>query len=471
MEARHILIVDDQEAIRRFLAATLEARGFRVSGAATGEAGLQMALSNPADLVLLDVMLPDMDGLVVLSRLREQQAGARVVMLTSYGRGDIAARAAELGALDFVTKPVDLDRLLAVIQRSLSVTTVPDSAHLDDLFTDLTGIVPGRSPEMLALYETVRKVAAGQRSTVLIQGESGAGKDVLAQVLHHLSPRRDFPFLEINCAALPEQLLESELFGHERGAFTDATQKKIGLLELAHSGTLFLDEIGDMPMGIQVKLLRVLEKMSFRRVGGLETIEVDVRIVAATNRDLADLVTRNRFREDLYFRLGVIQLAVPPLRRRRPDLESLALHFLRLYAKEFGKSFVGMAPETLDALAAQRWPGNVRQLRNTMERSVLLEEGVTLQPDQLHFDLDTAPGADKTRGGGLMGELDLALAGDLPDDGVDLDAMVRRFEAVMIRKALQAAEGNQSQAARLLRLGRDRLRYRMKSHGIQDGET
>ncbi|MEZ4389394.1 MAG: sigma-54 dependent transcriptional regulator [Candidatus Krumholzibacteriia bacterium] len=471
-EAPHILIVDDQEAIRRFLAATLEARGYRVSSAANGAAGLDLAGSDPPDFTLLDLRLPDQSGLEVLRRLRERQPGARVVILTSYGRSEVAGEALELGALDFISKPVDLERLLAVIHRGLRPREGAAGLQAADLFADLPGLVPGRSPAMLSLYEQVRKVAVGARSTVLIEGESGAGKDVLAQILHQQSPRRDAPFLEINCAALPESLLESELFGHERGAFTDATQKKLGLLELAHSGTLFLDEIGDMPAPIQVKLLRVLEKMAFRRVGGLETIEVDVRIIAATNRDLAAQVARGRFRDDLYFRLGVVRLQVPPLRERPEDLEALARHFLRTFAAEFGKGFTDLDTAALAALRARPWPGNVRQLRNTLERTVLLEEGTILEAQQLHFDADPEGGGAAGSGDPLARSLASALEDPLPDAGVDLDGLARRFEAAMIRKALAAADGNQSRASRLLRLGRDRLRYRLKAHGLVDeGES
>ena len=464
--APHILIVDDQEAIRRFLAATLEAREYRVSTAATGEAGLAAIAAGQPDLLLLDLRLPDLPGLEILARLRETHPGLGVVILTSYGRSEAAATAAELGALDFVTKPVDLDRLLAVIQRGLRGRT-PEEPPPTSVFAGVPGVVASRSSAMLALGEQVRKVAAGGRSTVLIQGESGVGKDVLAQVLHQHSPRRDYPFLEINCAALPETLLESELFGHERGAFTDATQKKLGLLELAHSGTVFLDEIGDMPLPIQVKLLRVLEKMVFRRVGGLENIEIDVRIIAATNRDLGELVARGRFREDLFFRLRVIQLEVPPLRDRPEDLVALAEHFLKLYAGEFGRGFEGYTGRALDALRQQPWPGNVRQLRNTIERSVLLEEGTLLDAAQLHFDPGHVTTGDQ--GDTLLAELAAALQDPLPGDGVDLDGMLRRVEAAMIERALAAADDNQSRAARLLHLGRDRLRYRMKVHHIDRG--
>ncbi len=299
----HVLIIDDQESIRLFLAATLEAKGYRVSTAGDGSGGLSLAISDPPDLVLLDLRLPDIDGFEVLARLKEEQPGTKVIILTSYGRSEAAAEAMRLQAFDFVTKPVNLDHLLVVIHRGLEAGSLQGRGSgaemVDDLFAVLPGAVPSRSEAMIPIGEMVRKITASGRSTVLLTGESGVGKDILAQIIHRNSPRRDFPFLEINCAALPEQLLESELFGHERGAFTDATQQKLGLLELAHSGTLFLDEIGEMPLPIQVKLLRVLEKMIFRRVGGLEDIQVNVRIIAATNRDLATQVKLKAFREDL----------------------------------------------------------------------------------------------------------------------------------------------------------------------------
>ena len=466
----HVLIIDDQEAIRLFLSATLESRGYRVTAAASGVAGLESAATETPDLVLLDLRLPDLNGLEVLQRLKAAHPDVGVVILTSYGRTDAAVEAMRLQAFDFVTKPVNLDQLLAVIHRGLEAgETDRRRDHretAEDLFASLPGAVPSHSPAMQPIYETVRKVAAGGRSTVLVLGESGVGKDILAQMLHRNSPRRDYPFLEINCASLPEQLLESELFGHERGAFTDATQQKLGLLELAHSGTLFLDEVGEMPLPVQVKLLRVLEKMVFRRVGGLEDIQVDVRIVAATNRDLAKFVARGMFREDLYYRLKVVQLTVPPLRQRPEDIPDLAGHFLRMYNEEFGKRFAGLTDAALAALQQRRWAGNVRQLRNTIERSVLLEDGAVLDVENLHFDaeMETAPGGDQS--GGLARRLEAALEEPLPDDGVDLDDLVRSFESAMIRKVMTATGNNQSQASRLLRLGRDRLRYRLKAYNL-----
>jgi two-component system response regulator AtoC len=462
-----ILIIDDQEAIRMFLAATLESRGYRVATAGTGAEGLAAVEAEAPDLVLLDLRLPDMGGLEVLARLRDTDPGLCVVVLTSYGRTEAAVEAMRLQAFDFVTKPVNLDQLLEVIHKGLDTgesrrrQRAPDAAA--DLLAALPGAVPSRSPAMAPVYETIRKVAGGGRSTVLVLGESGVGKDVLAQVLHRNSPRRDYPFLEINCASLPEQLLESELFGHERGAFTDATQQKLGLLELAHSGTLFLDEIGEMPLPIQVKLLRVLEKMTFRRVGGLQDIHVDVRIVAATNRDLAAEVAAGAFREDLFFRLKVVQVTVPPLRQRVEDIADLAAHFLRQYNEEFGKRFGHLTDEAIGALAARSWPGNVRQLRNTIERSVLMEDGDVLEASQLHFDAEGEPGAGSGLPADLLRRVEAALSQPLDGQELSLDGLMGDLERAVVVRALEAARGNQSQAARLLGLNRDRLRYRLKA--------
>lgn len=466
---RRILIVDDQEAIRLFLATTLEERGYRVETAENGAAALASVAAEPPDLLLLDLRLPDMNGLEVLERVKENEPGVCVVILTSFGRAETAVQAMRHQAFDFVTKPVNLDHLLDVIQRGLAageaVRRAAEPGPAGDLYASMPHAVPCRSESMAPVYETIRKVAAGGRSTVLIQGQSGVGKDVLVQALHLNSPRRDYPCLEINCAALPEQLLESELFGHERGAFTDASQQKLGLLELAHGGTLFLDEIGEMPLPVQVKLLRVLEKMSFRRVGGLEDIMVDVRIVAATNRDLATLVDEGVFRDDLYYRLKVIQVTVPPLRQRPEDIPDLARHFLRQYNEEFGKSFESFTPAVLELLCSLAWPGNVRQLKNVIERSVLLSEGTELDVAALHLDEDDGvpPGDEDLE---LLRRLERLLTGPLPADGLDLDAVTAQLESALIRRALAAVGNNQSQAARLLRLGRDRLRYRLRQYQI-----
>ncbi|MDY0110599.1 MAG: sigma-54 dependent transcriptional regulator [Candidatus Krumholzibacteria bacterium] len=462
----HLLIVDDQEAIRLFLATTLEVKGYRVSAAGAGREALALAAADPPDLVLLDLQLPDMNGLDVLAQLKAEQPDACVVILTSFGRADAAVEAMRRRAFDFVTKPVNLDHLLQVVQRGLATREsdrrLRHRGSVADLFAMLPTAVPCQSAAMAPVYETVRKIAAGGRSTVLIQGESGTGKDILVQVIHTNSSRREFPCLEINCASLPEQLLESELFGHEKGAFTDAGQQKLGLLELAHGGTLFLDEIGEMPLAIQVKVLRVLEKMTFKRVGGLTDIQVDVRIIAATNRDLAALVEQGGFRSDLYYRLKVIQVTVPPLRQRPEDIPALARHFLRQYNEEFGKRFEDLSAAAMAQLQAQAWPGNVRQLRNTIERSVLLEEGALLDVSGLHLDTDQADFQDENAQ--LIKWLEQMLTGPFPIAGLDLDSVALRIERAFIQKALKAAGNNQSQAARLLKLGRDRLRYRLKQY-------
>jgi len=452
-----VLVVDDQEAIRLFLVATLGDKGYDVQQAATGGEALGLVAQTPPDLVLLDLVLPDMHGMEVLAAIKEREPETCVIVLTSFAEAEAAVQAMRLQAHDYVTKPINLDRLLEVIRGGLERSESSRRLRRNDLFADLPGAIPSVAPAMQDLYATVRKIAAGGRSTVLVEGESGVGKDIVAQLIHRNSPRADYPFLEINCASLPEALLESELFGHEKGAFTDASHQKLGLLELAHSGTLFLDEIGEMALPIQVKLLRVLERKSFRRVGGLEDIAVDVRIIAATNRELAKLVRQGIFREDLYYRLKVVELHLPPLRERGDDIPHLARHFLRIYNEEFDKRFEDFSSEALAALAAHDWPGNIRELRNCVERAVLLGSGDRLEADQLQ--IETLPAGPRD---GLPARLEQILREPLREGGVRLDELVDALETTLIRKALEQTAGNQSEAARLLGLGRDRLRYRLK---------
>jgi len=419
-----ILIVDDQESIVFFLEKTLADEGYAVRTATRGRQALQVIEQEIPDLVLLDLKLPDMNGLEVLAELKRQFAGMCVVMITAFGEIETAVQAMRAGAFDYVNKPINLEQLLVVIQKGLESSRAERELSLlrrrDDLFREERDLVPSRSPAMREVYDTVRKIAVGHSTTILVEGESGVGKEVVARLIHSTSARRDHPFLEINCAALPEKLLESELFGHEKGAFTDAVQQKPGLLELAHKGTLFLDEIGEMSVPIQVKLLRVLERMTFRRVGGVKDITVDVRILSATNRDLAGKVRDGSFREDLYYRLKVIPLRIPPLRERPEDILLLAEHFLQSFSLQFRKGFAGIADAAARRLTAYAWPGNIRELRNVIERAVLLEE------------------------------------------------LVSGLEEALVRKAYRTAGGNQTVAARLLQLNRDKLRYRMKAYGIND---
>jgi len=446
-----ILVIDDEEAIRLFLEATLEDRDYEVLTAGTGQEAMATAEAHVPDLVLLDLMLPDMTGLEVI---------------TAYSKSDSAVQAMKLDAFDYVSKPIQLDKLLAVVEKALAETEEARVRFQHTTQADLFGadldVVPSQSPAMLKIYDIVRRIAGGSGTTVLIEGESGVGKDVVANLIHRTSPRQSFPFLDINCAALPELLLESELFGHEKGAFTDAVTQKMGLLELANSGTLFLDEIGEMSMPVQVKLLRVLEKMNFRRLGGIADIQVDVRIVAATNRNLAQQVRSGLFREDLYYRLNVVQLHVPPLRSRREDIMPLAEHFLRVYTDKFGKGFKSIGPSAREAFAEYGWPGNIRELRNLMERTVLLEEGPVLEKEHLHLMNEQHSRHE------LPAQLQEVLENPLPREGVGLEKMVHEFEEALVRKAYEAADGNQTRAARLLGLNRDKFRYRMKLYGIKD---
>ena len=461
-----VLVIDDEEAIRLFLEATLEDRGYEVVTAGTGQLALASAVERVPDLVLLDLMLPDMTGLQVLAGLKERYPHVPVVMITAYSQTDSTVQAMKLDAFDYVNKPIQLDRLLAVVAKALEETADARARFTHETQADLFGgaedVVPSQSPAMLKIYDVVRKIAGGSATTVLIEGESGVGKDVLANLIHRTSPRQSSPFLEINCAALPELLLESELFGHEKGAFTDAVTQKMGLLELANSGTLFLDEIGEMAMPVQVKLLRVLERMTFRRVGGIADITVDVRIVAATNRNLAAQVRSGLFREDLYYRLNVVQMHVPPLRSRHDDILPLAEHFLRSYNKKFGKGFKEISPEAREAFLEYGWPGNIRELRNLMERTVLLEEGPILEKDYLNLTAEDHSSLE------LPAILEDVLVNPLPREGVALEDLVHEFEGALVRKAFEAADGNQTKAARLLGLNRDKFRYRLKQYGIKE---
>ncbi len=461
-----ILVVDDEEAIRLFLEATLEDEGYEILTAGTGGEALEVLDHTVPDFVLLDLMLPDMSGLEVLKEFKKRLPHILVSMLTAYSETETTVRAMKLDAYEYISKPIPLPTLLQVVAKGLEESAAARqrflNLHHSDLFRGIEDIVPSQNPAMLEVYQLIRKISGGGTSTVLIEGESGVGKDVIATLLHRTSARNDYPFLEINCAALPEPLLESELFGHEKGAFTDAVTQKMGLLELTNSGTLFLDEIGEMAPTIQVKLLRVLEKMTFRRVGGLEDISVDVRIVAATNRRLKAEVRNGNFREDLYYRLNVVEIYVPPLRSRPEDILPLANFFLKLYSRKFDKVFTGFSEQAIEALLDYQWPGNIRELRNQIERSVLLENGPILYPDNLHLLPEEYGSAD------LPTMLQEVLLNPLPGMGVDMEEIVNRLEEALVQKAYIASGGNQSRAARLLGLNRDKFRYRLKQYGIKE---
>jgi DNA-binding NtrC family response regulator len=459
---RRILVVDDQESIQYFLRKTLESEGYIVEGAGDlSRARASLVLGSP-DAIVLDLKLPDGSGMELLDEIRGMEHPPPVVMMTAFGDVDSSVKAMKLGAFDYVNKPIRLEELVSLLERAIKdrpmFASPGEESGFNSLFDRMPGIVPSVAPRMEEVYDLVQRISVSGSSTVLLTGESGVGKDVLANLVHLNSPRRDHAFLEINCASLPEALLESELFGHERGAFTDAIHEKIGLLQLAHRGTLFLDEIGEMSPPVQVKLLRVLEKMSFRRVGGIKDITVDVRIIAATNRNLRREMEVGAFREDLFYRLNVLPLEVPTLRDRVEDIPLLATHFLRLYSERFGKRFSGLSEAAVRTLSDYGWPGNIRELKNLMERVALLEDGEILEPEQIPLGPSVSDEAED-----VIQQIERAITNAIPDEGLDFEGLMQDVERSLIEKAFRAADGNQSRTAKLLRLNRDKLRYRMKN--------
>ncbi|MBU8922890.1 MAG: sigma-54 dependent transcriptional regulator [Bacteroidales bacterium] len=459
-----ILLVDDEDTIRMFLEKTIKDEGYEALTAANGEQALELTRSELPDLILLDLKLPDMNGIEVLQKIKEDLPEACVIMLTAFGDIETAVSAIKKGAFDFVSKPVNLEQLLLAIEKGLNSQKL--SRELFQLRRRVkidfdNKYIPGESPKMKEIYDIVKTVAKSDTTTVLIQGESGTGKEMIANMIHKYSPRHDKPFLDINCASLPEELLESELFGHEKGAFTDAKNQKVGLLELANKGTLFLDEIGEMSLTIQVKLLRVLEKMSFRKVGGTKDIHVSVRIISATNRDLEAEVASRNFREDLYYRLKVIPINIPPLRERKEEVFILLKHFISIYNKQFNKDFRDIDDDAYEALMAYPWPGNIRELKNVIERIVLLEEDNILKlehlPESIKID-----GSEGTRRS-IADKIELLLSRPFGEEGIPFEEIIRSVEKKLIDKAMHESNNNQSKASRILRLNRDKLRYRLKN--------
>jgi two-component system response regulator AtoC len=469
-----ILIIDDDETIRYFLKRDLEAEGFQVATAESGAAGLKALEREPVDLVLLDIRLPDLSGIHVLERIRSQWPDQIVVMLTGEPDHETAVQAMRLGASDYLTKGKPIrEELLLVLERELSTQRLGREVrhHRREKIQRFTrDFIRGESPAMRQVYAIVEQVAQSESTSVLIEGESGSGKELIAHLIHELSARREKAMLELNCAAIPRELLESELFGHEKGAFTDAHQQKQGLLELANGGTLFLDEVGEMSLTLQVKLLRVLERMTFKRVGGTKDISVSVRVISATNQDLSAMVREQRFREDLYYRLKVVPIRVPPLRERREDILPLARHFLEQFNRQFQKEFRTIDAEAERFLLSYPWPGNIRELRNMFERIVLLNHGDTILPQHLQAAVGPlhTPGPADTPLTALHDVLD---GRHLPESGFDLEGALGTVEREIIQLAFDQTRGNQSRAATLLGMKRDKLRYRMKLYGFQDAAS
>ena len=444
-----ILVVDDEQLIRWSLVERLRPQGYTIVEADNGADALER-VHEGVDLVLLDYRLPDTDGVTVLRKIKEFDPDVLVILLTAYATVDTAVEAMKVGAYHFANKPFNLDDVAATVANALETTRLRREVRrlrASQAQPYEFDRIVGESPDMAGLKQLLRKVAASPASTVLLMGESGTGKDLAAKVLHYNSERAHRPFMNITCSAIPESLLESELFGHERGAFTDARQQKRGLLESADGGTVFLDEIGEMVPGLQAKLLRVLEDKAFKRVGGQHDIHVDVRVIGATNRDLEEQVRTGKFREDLYYRLNVLPIRLPPLRTHLEDLPALIDFYIDMFNREFRKSVHGASAEALRRLQGYGWPGNVREVRNAIERAMLLAEGPTLEAGD--FPL-------------LGGRPQDAHGIALPADGVSLEELERS----LVVQALERSGGNQTRAATLLGLNRDQIRYRIEKFGL-----
>ena len=450
-----LLIVDDERLIRWSVEQTLAKSGYEVSTASTGEAALAAVREDPPDLVLLDFRLPDIDGLRVLRQIKELSPHIQVLIMTAYADVGTAVEAMKLGAYDYLPKPIDFENLAVTIRNALEASQLKRKVRLlseKHLYPYHFDRIVGTSRAIQEVIAMARKVAQSEATTVLIQGESGTGKDLLAKAVHYESARAEEPFMEIACTAMPETLLESELFGHERGAFTDAKTQKRGLFEVAQGGTIFLDEIGDMSGGLQAKLLRVLEERRFRRVGGTKDVSVDVRVIAATNQDLRLAVESGDFRKDLYYRLQVVTITLPPLRDRREDIPLLARQFLEHFSREFKKRLPRLSADAERLLIGYDWPGNVRELRNVIERAMILEDTGELVPAHLPPEVASRVTVVAQEKSGFQ----------LPSTGVVLEEVEREF----VRQALELTTGNQSRAARLLGLTRDELRYRARKFGL-----
>jgi DNA-binding NtrC family response regulator len=450
-----ILVVDDEQLIRWSLEQNLKKQGYEVITAGSGEDALRLLREETPDLMLLDIQLPGINGLEVLEKVKEMEEEIIVIMVTALGVLETAIKAMRMGAYDYINKPFNLDELAIVIRKALETNELKrEVAHLRSEQSRKYGIgnIIGQSKHMQNVLAMVEKIARSDASTVLIQGESGTGKELIAKAIHYESGRAEKPFMAINCAAVPETLLESELMGHEKGAFTDAKLQKKGLFEMADGGTIFLDEIGDMEPGMQAKLLRVLEERSFRRVGGTKDVQIDVRIVSATNKDLLKAMEEKTFRNDLYYRIQVIPIYLPPLRERQEDIIPLAEHFINHFNREFAKNVKGISKMAEKFLTEYTWPGNIRELKNVIERAIILENEETLLLEHLPQEIVAKTGA---AGGGSSGFR-------LPPEGIDIEDVERE----LIRQALEISEGNQSKAAKKLSLGIDAFRYRMKKFGF-----
>ncbi|MFO7915802.1 MAG: sigma-54 dependent transcriptional regulator [Candidatus Krumholzibacteriales bacterium] len=455
---RKILIVDDEQTIRWSLGESLKNEGYIVEDQENGKKGLKSFKDDPADLAILDLKLPDTNGMELLKEIKEIDPSVPVIMMTAYGEIETAVEAIKCGAYDFLLKPFQIPKMKIAIKNAFEqsklkneLKEIRDKNREEYDFKNFIG----RSEVMLEVFERVKKIGKSKASTILIQGESGTGKELVARAIHESSRGENMPFMEINCAALPETLLESELFGHEKGAFTDAKKRKKGLMELAEGGTIFLDEIGEMGVTLQSRLLRVIENKTFRRVGGVKDLKLNARVISATNRNLKEEISKGNFRNDLYYRLQVIPIELPPLRERKEDIELLANHFIRTFNREFKKSIKTISSEVAEILRGYNWPGNVRELKNIIERAVLLDAEDSIKIE--HLPAEIVDGKDQFTEDRAARNIDELFPMSL-----------KEMEKMLILNTLEKTSGNKSKSARILGISRQTLREKVKSYQDED---
>lgn len=459
---RHkILVVDDEESIREFFEIMLKREGYEVFTKSNGREGLEFLKGTPVDLVISDIQMPELSGMEMLAKIRETDPELPVVMITAFGSTETAVEAMKLGAYDYVQKPFKIDEVKIIVRQALERRSLRmENAQLKkELGTKYAfDNIVGGAPPMMRIYEMVKRVA-NTKSSALITGESGTGKELIARAIHYNGPLKDKPFVTVNCGAIPENLMESEMFGHKKGSFTGAIADKKGLFEVANGGTIFLDELGELPLTMQVKLLRVIQEGTFKRVGGTEDIHVEVRVISATNKVLDTEVKAGRFREDLYYRLNVIQIQCPPLRERKEDIAMLANHFLDKFSKALGTSVKKISNEAMDTLKRYHFPGNVRELENIIERTVALEPGTVILPESLPRHLAETQSPQTSNLDAHRIDIDV-------EKGIELEKLVAEFERTLLVKALEQTGGIKKRAAKILGISFRSMRYRVDKYSL-----
>lgn len=453
-----ILVVDDEESIREFLDIMLRKEGYEVTLAEDGARAIELLKKKTFDLVISDLQMPQVTGMELLKHVRDNFPDLLFMMITAFGTTETAVEAMKMGAYDYITKPFKIDEVRIVIGNALKSKNLETENRVlkkelgkENSFQNIVG----NSESMHRIFDLVRRVSQAP-TNVLVTGESGTGKEVVAKAIHYNGPLKDRPFVTINCGAIPENLMESEMFGHKKGSFTGAVNDKSGLFEVADGGTLFLDEVGELPLSIQVKLLRAIQERIIRRVGATDDIKVDVRIIAATNRDLEKMVNDGTFRQDLYYRLNVIQIKTPSLRERRDDIPLLANHFLKKYNDRLGKNIGGISQEAMEMLKKYDYPGNVRELENIIERTVALEAGSTILPESLPPFVNTPSGRKMASSQEI----------EIGPEGIDLDKIIGQIEKELLVKAIHVANGTKKRAAKLLNISFRSMRYRVEKYGL-----